>query len=63
MLTMPSTPASFAAWAKVRRRLQDAGADGIDEVGPLDAVERSPHLAEVEKVAEDDLDPAILELL
>ncbi len=48
---------------EVRRRLQDAGADRIDEVGPLDAVERGANLPEVEEVAVDDLDPAILELL
>ena len=48
---------------EVSRRLQDAGADGVDEVGPLHAVQRGSHLPEVEQVAVDDLDPTILEPL
>ena len=48
---------------EVRRRLQDAGADGVDEVGPLHAAQRGAHLAEVEQVAVDDLDAPLLEPL
>ena len=48
---------------EIGRRLQDPGADGVDEVGPLHAVQRGTHLAEVEQVAVDDLDAPILELL
>ena len=44
---------------EVRRRLQDAGADGVDEVGPLHAVQRGTHLPEVEQVAVDDLDARV----
>jgi hypothetical protein len=48
---------------EIRRRLQDAGADGVDEVGTLHAVQRGFHLPEVEQVAVNDLGPTILELL
>ena len=48
---------------EIRRRLQDAGADGVDEVGPLHAVQRGADLAEVEQVAVDDLDAPLLEPL
>ena len=47
---------------ELSRRLDDPRADGVDEVGPLDAAQRRAHLAEVEEVAVDDLDPALLEL-
>ena len=48
---------------EIRRRLKNAGADGVDEVGPLHSAQRGAHLAEVEQIAVDDLDPPLLEPL
>src|SRR5262249_2212173 len=45
------------------RRLKNAGADGVDEVGPLHSAQRGADLAEVEQIAVDDLDAPLLEPL
>jgi hypothetical protein len=37
-------------------RLNDAGADWKDEVGPLCPIERAPHGAEIKQIADDDFD-------
>ena len=48
---------------EIRRRLKNAGADGVDEVGPLHSAQRGADLAEVEQIAVDDLDAPLLEPL
>jgi hypothetical protein len=48
---------------EIRRRLKNAGAYGVDEVGPLHSPQRGADLAEVEQIAIDELDALFLEPL
>jgi hypothetical protein len=61
MLTMNSTPASLAACANWGGGLNDAGADRIAEIRPLDAAQCCAHRIEIKKITINDLGTELLE--